>query len=322
MTYKIARKLMKEPLYIYNPKTCGYEPARVTAKSVLGKVFSLLMVSLALVALFAFVHNKAFTSAKEETLLRENEQLEKYRAIVSTQLNQTRQELQKLEKREANLQGQLLFGSALLTNSEPAKVRELTVEFQKDYSDILKNTNQLLKQANADDLHFGSFGLFSNAFENIPTLLPIPFSSVLSVAGFGTKKHPLHAANHEHTGVDFACTEGTTVTAVASGVVESVRKNELQAGEGNTLVINHQNGFKSFYSHLGEIRVRSGQVVKKGAVIAVNGNTGTSSLPHIHFEILKNGSPINPVNYFMQGLSSTDYSLLLKQIEAQPTSMD
>lgn len=312
---------MREPTFTYNTKTCRYEPARPAAGSIFKKTFSILFASAIIFTSLAFVHNENFTSDKEVALLIENQKLEKYKSIISAQLNYTQSELGKLEQREADLRQALLFGPS--SGSKPsANLQKASPNLQDKFKGVLESTNQLLIHANNDEANFGSLNLFTRTFHEMPTHLPVSFTSILSTAGFGTKKHPYHQANYQHQGIDFACAEGTIVLAAADGIIESVKKSELQAGEGNIVIIDHGNGYQTRYAHLGDILVRQGQQVKKGKNIAISGNTGASSMPHLHFEVLMDGHPVNPVYYLMQGLNSDEYSLLLKQVESQQTSMD
>lgn len=97
-----------------------------------------------------------------------------------------------------------------------------------------------------------------------------------------------------HEGVDWSCGVGTRVFASCKGTVTYAG---WQNGYGNTIVINHGDGFKSRYAHLNSISVSSGQKVEQGQQIGCSGNTGRSTGPHLHFEILLDGEPVNPMNY-------------------------
>ncbi len=98
----------------------------------------------------------------------------------------------------------------------------------------------------------------------------------------------------KHSGIDFAVKEGTSVLATASGTVSYAGwDKEL----GNLVIIDHGNGFQTLYGHNKKMLVEKGQKVLKGDVIALSGNTGNSSAPHLHYEIRKDGQPVNPASY-------------------------
>ncbi|MFI6002462.1 M23 family metallopeptidase [Streptomyces sp. NPDC051366] len=108
--------------------------------------------------------------------------------------------------------------------------------------------------------------------------------------------------SHKHSGQDFACAVGTPVKAASAGVVVKAGPNGGGDGPayGNAIVIKHANNTYSQYAHLSKIQVRIGQKVAKGTQVALSGNTGNSSGPHLHFEIRTTpnyGSAVNPVAF-------------------------
>lgn len=97
-----------------------------------------------------------------------------------------------------------------------------------------------------------------------------------------------------HTGLDIAVPRGTAVKAADSGVVSFAGWN---GGYGYCVIINHKNGYQTLYGHNSKLKVKAGQEVDKGQVIASSGSTGRSTGPHVHFEVRKNGVPQNPQRY-------------------------
>lgn len=98
----------------------------------------------------------------------------------------------------------------------------------------------------------------------------------------------------KHTGIDFAVKRGTSVVATASGVVVFAGWDKTL---GNLVIINHDDNYQTLYGHNDKLLVEKGQEVLKGDIIAFSGNTGRSSAPHLHYEIRKNGEPIDPTPY-------------------------
>ena len=102
-----------------------------------------------------------------------------------------------------------------------------------------------------------------------------------------------------HPGIDIAASEGAPIYAAAAGVVVKAADG-WNGGYGNVVVIDHGNGFTTRYAHLSQINVKDCQGVGAGTVIGAAGNTGNSFGAHLHFEILQNGSPVNPWDYLGQ----------------------
>ena len=111
---------------------------------------------------------------------------------------------------------------------------------------------------------------------------------------FGRRLSPWTGAPEFHSGMDIASERGTTVKAPAPGTVFFAGS---QAEYGNTVILDHGNDIKSLYGHLQKIHVTQGQRVERGQVIAYTGNTGKSSGPHLHYEILVKGQTVNPRGY-------------------------
>ena len=128
----------------------------------------------------------------------------------------------------------------------------------------------------------------------IPPTYIKPISGGRLSSGFGPRKRPTKGASTYHKGVDWAIPQGTPIYASCGGTV-------ARAGWGNgygyCVYINHEDGRQTRYGHCSKVLVKVGQTVKQGDKIALSGNTGVSSGPHLHFEILINGSQVNPLNY-------------------------
>ncbi len=111
---------------------------------------------------------------------------------------------------------------------------------------------------------------------------------------YGYRADPFTGRSAWHAGVDFAGKQGSDVVSVASGVVTIA---EPRYGYGRLVEVNHGNGYKTRYAHCQEIKVKVGDVVRKGDVIALMGNSGRSTGPHVHFEVYRNGRNVDPAAY-------------------------
>ena len=132
--------------------------------------------------------------------------------------------------------------------------------------------------------------------------------------------HPFYKTLQSHQGVDYTIPEGSRVFATADGVVrDAAQRNSTQ---GQTVVIDHGNGYETSYSHLSKINVRKGQRVSRGEIIALSGDTGLSLAPHLHYEVIYNGQPVDPVNYFFMELSPAEYHRLIRIAQSGMQSFD
>lgn len=121
-----------------------------------------------------------------------------------------------------------------------------------------------------------------------------PVRSGWMSSNYGRRTDPFSGRIAFHNGVDFAGKEGSDVVSVAAGVVTWSGE---RSGYGLMVEVNHSNGFSTRYGHSRENLVKVGDVVKKGQVVALMGSTGRSTGPHVHFEVYKNGRPVDPSTY-------------------------
>ena len=120
-----------------------------------------------------------------------------------------------------------------------------------------------------------------------------PYSGEVS-SNFGYRKSPFSRKSEFHGGMDFRGTTGDSIIATADGVVEKAR---WIGGYGKSVIISHEDGYKTLYAHLSKINVKKGQKVGFGDVIGEIGSTGRSTGPHLHYEIIKNGKRLDPEKY-------------------------
>ena len=142
----------------------------------------------------------------------------------------------------------------------------------------------------------------------------------LLAAGKKPLINPFHRAMREHHGVDYLIPEGTAVFATADGVVLSL--SEKNTSHGKAITIDHGNGYQTSYSHLLDIRVKKGQKVKRGDIIAMSGNSGLSFAPHLHYEVIFNGTRVDPVHYFFLELNAEEYQRIIRIALSSMQSFD
>ena len=125
-------------------------------------------------------------------------------------------------------------------------------------------------------------------------LMKTPINGARLSSGFGMRKHPILGYNKKHQGVDFAAPTGTPIMAAGTGHIEFVGNN---GGAGKYIRIKHLNGYKTSYSHLSKYAsgIQKNVKVRQGQVIGYVGNTGLSTGPHLHYEVIFNGKRINPM---------------------------
>lgn len=135
-----------------------------------------------------------------------------------------------------------------------------------------------------------------------PDIAPVDFASVTKVVGFGSTMDARTNQMRNHTGMDFQLSAGSQVVATADGIVAVQAYGEKP---GNFIRIKHNNTYSTRYYHLETALVKRGDKVRKGQVIGLVGNTGLSTTPHLHYEILKNDAAVDPKGY-LPGVPAAD----------------
>jgi murein DD-endopeptidase MepM/ murein hydrolase activator NlpD len=120
--------------------------------------------------------------------------------------------------------------------------------------------------------------------------------------------------------MDFSTPRGTPVYATGNGTVEIVKRS--RRGYGNQVKINHGFGYKTFYAHLQKYVVRKNQKVKRGDLIGYVGNSGISTAPHLHYEVIKGNRKLNPVYFYFSDLTPEEYDRMLELSSQENQSLD
>ncbi|MCX7727103.1 MAG: M23 family metallopeptidase [Chitinispirillaceae bacterium] len=255
-------------------------------------VGALLIVIIIIGVVGLFIPSSILTSNEAEqnqkkNLTEQNKAL--LQKVISTLrlIKELREEISSLEAKKEEI---ISKSNNLITTNRI--IRASTIDFS-----ILKS-EELLQYLNKIEERFTLFiadtSTNNNIFDTIPVIYPVPSPPIIS-RYFGETVDPFSGKKKFHNGVDFIGETGTPVIATASGVVKSIEKHPLW---GKKIVISHSSELSTLYAHLGEIKTTLGKKVKRGEIIGEIGLSGISSGPHLHYEILYKGKPIDPADFF------------------------
>lgn len=271
-------------------------------------------------------------SPKEKQLKREIDDLTLQYEILQQRVHQSEIVLSELEQHDDNIY-RVIFEAEPIPESvreagygginkyrelEGLDNSELVIETSKM---IDKLTKQLYIQSKSFDEIFSLAKNKTQMLASIPAIQPLSNKDLGRIAsGFGYRIHPIYKTSIMHTGQDFTAPVGTDIYATGNGVVEKVEY--YGRGYGNNVIINHGYGYETLYGHMSKINVRQGQKINRGDVIGFVGSTGTSTGPHLHYEVIKNGNKINPINFFYNDLTPEEYEKMLIISAQQNQSFD
>lgn len=273
-------------------------------KGFLRKHLKLLMVIafvLSVIMAVGYVHVYIFILGlelpKTYLLRRENSSLKTQTVLLDHELDQYASSLEALEIRDEEI-----YRSIFGLNSISKSVRE---------SGIPNGTraDMLAKKACVQSKSFDEISLMLTTADNmatsVPAILPLMPGNINISSPFGYRSHPVLRRNMFHEGIDFSIKPGAPVYVTGDGVVENIRFEMF--GYGRQVVINHGFGYKTRYAHLKAILVTEGMKVRRGMQIATTGNTGLTSGPHLHYEVIYRGNNVNPWNYFDTDITPDQY---------------
>jgi murein DD-endopeptidase MepM/ murein hydrolase activator NlpD len=189
-----------------------------------------------------------------------------------------------------------------------------------DKQNLLKNTvvrlDVLTKKSYVQSKSFDEVAQLSKRAGDMASCIPaippvVPDRRIYRLSsGFGYRSDPFSGRSKRHTGVDFALKPGNPIYATGDGVVESVKFEFF--GYGNQVVVDHGFGYKTRYAHLKSIGVIEGMKIKRGECIGESGNSGRSSGPHLHYEVMYKGNHVNPANYYDLTITPEEYSTMVQ----------
>ena len=323
---------MKKIKYYYNTHTLRYDklevPLRIKLLRVLGFIAASVVTAFLIVAIaFRFVD-----SPKEKLLRQQNDDLKDNYAVLTERVKQLELQMDELENRDNNV-----YRSIFEAKPVPDSARITDIETKKEVKLVESMGETDLVTSMAFQLNNLSLRLVYMAksfieieemvknkeklLEAIPAIQPLSNKDLTRIAsGFGNRIDPVYKIPKFHAGLDFTAPIGTPIYATADGTIKTANFNA--GGYGNHVVINHGYGYETLYGHMIRIKARVGQNVKRGEVIGYVGSTGKSTGPHCHYEVHRNGSPLDPVYFFYNDLTPAQYDRLLKLAASNNQSLD
>ncbi|HPA86532.1 MAG TPA: M23 family metallopeptidase [Bacteroidales bacterium] len=302
-----------------------FKQVRVPFKGKIIRITLWLLASVAVTFIYTSIFNRTYGSVKEKALEQEIEDIKLQYSIMQMNINNSLNILSDLELSDANR-----YRPVLEMDSIPASVRKMGTGGVVRYEELDGYDNSVLMLAmrmkvdeikNRTTVQYESFrsieeqkNEWKRELEYLPMISPV---NVVYRLGDGVKfreKHPVLGTPQWHHGQDFSTPYGTEVFATGSGkVIEAGWKG----GFGNCIVIDHGYGYRSTYGHLSNMKVTVGLNVKRGDLIGLTGSTGTSSGPHLHYQIDLFGQHRNPLHYFNDDLTEEEYFEMIQTLTSQ-----
>jgi len=325
---------MSKVKYYYDSDTLSYRKIKrkkgrkfgIFFLSLLGMLFS------GFLLLLIYLNLPYIETPKEKVLKREMNNLQLQFELINKKMEQAEIVLGEIEDRDNNL-----YRIYFEANPIPIEQRKAGFGGINRYKDLegfdnskliiatSKRLDILTKQIVVQSKSLDEIALLAEDKEkllsSIPSIQPVRNEDISRIAsGFGYRTDPFTKTRKKHWGMDFTAPRGTPVYASGDGRV--IKADNTVSGYGKHIKIDHGYGYESLYAHLYKYNVRRGEKVKRGDLIGFVGSTGRSQAPHLHYEIFKDGSRINPINFYYGNLSPEEFAELLIQAQIENQSLD
>ena len=314
--------MAREKTYRINPETLRYEVEKVREHHLL-RWAGMAVLGLVLFLLYMWLYVHVFGRELPKTILlkRENARLSGKVELISGRLDAYERALEDLGARDNGI-----YRSVYGLDEIPEEVRGAGFSGVNRYAaldgmklDGLKKSvvrvDVLLKRACIQSKSYDEVETVASEAgdrnSHIPAICPIstdPKTYHLS-SPFGYRSDPMRGYRKFHSGMDFACPPGNPVYATGDGTV--IKAEHDFFGYGNNIIISHGFGYKTRYAHLKSIEVEVGEKVVRGQRIALTGNTGRSTGPHLHYEIIYRNEHVNPYGFMDLTIPAEEYEAIL-----------
>jgi murein DD-endopeptidase MepM/ murein hydrolase activator NlpD len=312
---------MAKVKYRFNAHTLSYDKIVISLKTKIKRFLALFSTTLVTSVLVAVGILQFYESPRMRVLHKENERLLTQYQLLYKDLNNVEKVLDEIEQRDNNLY-RVIFESDPI----PSTIRKAGFGGVNRYSQLesFDNSELVIKTAAKLDIISKQAYIQAKSYDevmkmalnkellnsNMPAIMPISNKSLKSTAsGWGYRFHPIYKIKQFHYGMDFTASVGTKIYATGDGIIKDVQS--IGGGFGKFIVIDHGFGYETLYGHMSGFNVKIGDHVKRGSIIGFVGNTGTSTGPHVHYEVHRNGSPVNPQYYYFKDLNAQEYEKMV-----------
>ncbi|NJM79096.1 MAG: M23 family metallopeptidase [Flavobacterium sp.] len=325
---------MSKVKYYYDSENLAYKRIKPQRRKKFGYAFLFLLAS----ALFGFlcfillINTPYFETPKDKLLTSELETMKLNYKLLNKKMDLMDEVLKAIEERDNNIY-RIYFNTKPISDEERKAGfggvnRYKTLEGYNNSELVINTTkkvDRLTKELVIQSKSLDEIVVLAKQKEKllaaIPAIQPVKNEDLKRMAsGFGYRSDPFTKIRKFHYGMDFTSPTGTPVYASGDGVI--LKADNSLSGYGNHVEINHGYGYVTLYAHLSKYNCKPAQKVKRGDIIGYVGSTGRSEAPHLHYEVMKNGEKVNPINFYYGSISAEEYVAISKLATQENQSLD
>ena len=282
------------------------------------------LIGFILVSMVNVLFSYFFYTPKMYAINRDNRELMIKYGILRDRIASARRKIEQIKHRDDNIYRPLFAVDTITVDGVYAEYPESKYAPMSDdrYADVMipawYDIDDMARLLYLESVSMDELQQLSKDKEQlsstIPAVWPIERTQLTSIDHFGWRHHPIYHRTIYHKGIDLGCAVGNVVFATGNATVEAVDNGMRYRGYGRQILLDHGFGYKTRYAHLNRILVKPGDKVVRGQVIGETGRSGGVTGPHLHYEVLRAGQPVNPINYFDRNMTSEEYVDLMENI--------
>jgi len=308
--------MSKRAKYKYDPNTLQYQKIELTLKGILLKILKYVAVGVFIAGLIILVSYPFIQDYSTRKAQKEIEYLKANYELLNSEMDTMVSVLKNLQETDNNLY-RVIFEAEPYKNKELTRKNLVERRTHQDYVIALKErinsiSTSIVGQSKSFDELIKLALNKEKMLQSVPSIIPIGDKELTRLSStFGIRNDPIYNVPKMHSGLDFTAPAGSKIYATGDGIIETMEYST--GGYGNHIVIDHGFGYKSHYAHLSKFETKRNRKVKRGELIGRVGSTGKSTAPHLHYEVIKNGNKIDPINFFFTDITPEQYSQLIEK---------
>ncbi len=303
------------------------EPARAPFRLRFYRFVRKILIGFILVSIANVLFSQFFYTPKMYRINRENRELMIRYRILQERIRTAREEVEEIRHRDQYVYRSLFSADTLSIPGvwQPYPDSKYAALADDEFAPLMigtwKQLDELARTLYQESVSFDELQTLSKdkarLASAIPAIWPIDRKELHGnhIGAFNPRRmHPIYHRIIAHQGVDLGCDRGTPIYATGDAVVQKIDRGEPLRGYGQQVLLNHEFGYQTRYAHLSKILVKPGDKVVRGQIIGEAGNTGGSTSPHLHYEVIHKGTPVNPINYFNRSMTNEEYNKFMEHI--------
>lgn len=318
--------------YKFNPETLSYEVVKEPFRLRFYRLLRKGLVVFIAVCILNLLYSSLYYTPKMSRIARENEELLFRYRVLNDKIDIAANKLVELKERDNNVYRLIFAADTVSVPGIYNPYPDSRYSYLEDdrYSGLLirswKNIDAVTRALYLQSLSLDELQALSVDKEMIayamPAIWPIDRRNLRKIDPYGGRMHPIYKRWIMHKGIDLGAHIGDPVYATGDAVVKSTDLGQRRRGYGQQVLLEHGFGYQTRYAHLSRIDVVPGQEIKRGEQIGLAGNTGGSTGPHLHYEVIYMGKTVDPINYLKRDMDESEFESIIESANRETFEVD